>query len=424
MEIFKRLESEVRGYIRAFPTIFTTARGAQMTDESGRHYLDFFAGAGTLNYGHNHPDLKAAAIEYLTHDGLVHGLDMASTAKAAFLQAFDECILEPRGLRYKLQFTGPTGTNAMEAAIKLARNVTGRTRIVAFTHGFHGMTQGALACTANNKFREAGGVPPGSHVTFMPFDGYLGSGIDTAKLLRQMIEDPSSGLDMPAAVLLETVQGEGGVNVASSEWLQAIAKLCREHDILLVVDDIQAGCGRTGSFFSFERAGIVPDIITLSKSLSGLGLPMALVLLKPELDIWKPSQHNGTFRGNNLAFVTATAALNTFWRDRRFQQAIEAKARLVSSRLEPLVREFPQKLSRRGVGLMQGLVFQDPRQAAQVAQAAFDEGLIIEGCGAFDEVLKLLPPLTIPLEELEQGLKLLETLTRRVLEPIKEEVSA
>ena len=415
MEIFSRLESEVRGYIRAFPTIFSTAKNATMTDEAGRDYIDFFAGAGTLNYGHNHPQLKQAAVDYLLSDGIVHGLDLATSAKSDFLSAFEDCILKPRQLKYKMQFTGPTGTNAVEAALKLARNVTGRTGVISFTHAFHGVTQGALSCTANNKFREAGGLPPGNQVSFMPFDGYYGPDVNTATLLRQRLVDPSSGSDLPAAIILETVQGEGGVNVASVAWLQAIAKICQDFKILLIVDDIQAGCGRTGEFFSFERAGIKPDIVTLSKSLSGLGLPMALVLIKPEYDIWKPAQHNGTFRGNNLAFVTATTALNVFWRDAKFTDSIAEKAAIVKAQLDELVAEFPDQLSTRGLGLMQGLVFKDPAHSDAVTCAAFAQGLIIEGCGSYDEVLKILPPLTIEVAQLKQGLQLLAKLTRQVL---------
>ncbi|XZG71640.1 diaminobutyrate--2-oxoglutarate transaminase [Chitinibacteraceae bacterium HSL-7] len=415
MQIFARLESEVRGYIRAFPTVFSSARGAYLTDESQKRYLDFFAGAGTLNYGHNHPALKEALVEYITADGVVHGLDMGTSAKQAFLETFEETILKPRGLDYKLQFTGPTGTNVVEAAIKLARKVTGRTGIVAFTHGFHGMTLGSLALTANNYFRKAAGVAL-SDVTHLPFDGYFGPEIDTLAMIRQLLDDPSSGLDLPAAVIVETVQGEGGVNVASAEWLQGLQQLCRERGILFIVDDIQAGCGRTGSYFSFERAGIVPDMVTLSKSLSGYGLPMALLLLKPELDQWEPAEHNGTFRGNNLAFVTATAALETFWRAPEFMRSVHDKTRMVCLYLDTMIAAAPAgTLSRRGVGLMQGLVFANPELAGRVTKLAFEKGLIIETSGAHDEVIKLLPPLTIEREALLVGLKILHSCVSEVL---------
>ena len=250
LRTFQRLESEVRGYSRSFPTIFTQAKGARLWDEQGREYIDFLSGAGTLNYGHNNPVLKKALIAYMEQDGLVHGLDMASKAKEEFLRTFDELILQPRGLQYKIQFPGPTGTNAVEAALKLARKVTKRTNVVSFTNGFHGVTLGAVAATANAHFRNAAGISL-SHTTFMPYDGYMGDETDTLEYFRRVLKDKSSGVDLPAAVIVETVQGEGGVNVASPEWLRKLQGLCREYGIALIVDDIQAGCGRTGTFLSF-----------------------------------------------------------------------------------------------------------------------------------------------------------------------------
>lgn len=287
LNIFDRMESEVRGYVRSFPVIFNQARGSMLHDEAGRQYIDFFSGAGSLNYGHNNPILKEKLIEYLHSDGVVHGLDMATTAKKYFMETVDRVLLKPRNWEYKLQFTGPTGTNAVEAALKLARLVKGRPNVISFTHGFHGVSGGSLAVTANAKFRNAAGVSM-ANTSFVPYDGYFGPDVNTITYLERMLEDPSSGMDRPAAIIVETVQGEGGVNVATVRWLQELERLCRQYDMLLIVDDIQVGCGRTGTFFSFESAGIKPDIITLSKSLSGFGLPMSLVLFKPELDIWKP----------------------------------------------------------------------------------------------------------------------------------------
>mgnify|MGYP002041145326 FL=1 len=328
LKIFDRMESEVRGYIRSFPVIFSQARGSTLVDEDGGEYIDFFSGAGTLNYGHNNPVLKEKLLEYVQSDGVVHGLDMATSAKKKFLETVDRVLLKPRNWQYTLQFTGPTGTNAVEAALKIARQVKGRPNVISFTHGFHGVSGGSLAVTANMKFRDASGYPL-ANTTFMPYDGYFGPDVDTMAYLERMLEDPSSGMDKPAAVIVETVQGEGGVNVATLRWLKELDKLCKRHDMLLIVDDIQVGCGRTGTFFSFEAAGIRPDIITLSKSLSGFGLPMSLVLMKPELDIWKPGAHSGTFRGNNLAFVTATQALETYWANTAFTADIQRKERLV-----------------------------------------------------------------------------------------------
>jgi len=408
MRTFDRLESEVRGYIRSFPTVFTKAQNAVLTDEGGTQYIDFLAGAGSLNYGHNNPVLKKAIIEYLENDGVVHGLDMATSAKESFLRTFEERILKPRKMQYKMQFTGPTGTNAVEAAIKLARNVTGRQSVISFTNGFHGVTLGALSLTGNRKFRDAAGVPL-SHVHHAPYSGYFGMDVDTIAMLDKLIADPSSGVDHPAAIIVECVQGEGGLNVAGLNWLKKLEQLCRRYDILLIVDDIQAGCGRTGTFFSFEPAGIRPDMITLSKSLSGYGLPMSVVLLKPEHDVWKPGQHNGTFRGNNMAFVTAAAALNHYWSDAKFQASIEKKAEIVTQYLDKLVKNYPDaQMTRRGRGLMQGLAFKDPALADSITSHAFQNGLIIETSGGSDEVIKLLTPLTIEPETLLAGLDILE----------------
>ncbi|NMM28422.1 MAG: diaminobutyrate--2-oxoglutarate transaminase [Glaciimonas sp.] len=408
MRTFNRLESEVRGYIRSFPTIFTKAKNAVQTDENGTEYIDFLAGAGSLNYGHNNPVLKQALIDYLAGDGVVQGLDMATAAKKNFLLTFEERILKPRKMQYKMQFTGPTGTNAVEAAIKLARNVTGRQNVISFTNGFHGVTLGALSLTGNRKFRDAAGVAL-SDVHHAPYAGYFGQDVDTVAMLDKLIVDPSSGVDHPAAIIVETVQGEGGLNVAGLSWLKKLEQLCRRHEIMLIVDDIQAGCGRTGTFFSFEPAGIQPDMITLSKSLSGYGLPLSVVLIKPEHDVWKPGQHNGTFRGNNMAFVTAAAALKHYWSDNKFQASIDKKSQIVTAYLDKLVKTYPAaQMVRRGRGLMQGLAFKDPNLADSVITLAFQNGLIIETSGGSDEVIKLLMPLTIEPEQLLAGLDILE----------------
>ncbi|QDQ87799.1 diaminobutyrate--2-oxoglutarate transaminase [Alcaligenaceae bacterium SJ-26] len=419
LKIFDRMESEVRGYIRSFPVIFSQARGSLLIDEEKNEYIDFFSGAGTLNYGHNNPIFKEKLLEYLASDGVVHGLDMATSAKKHFLETVDRVLLKPRNWRYTLQFTGPTGTNAVEAALKLARQVKGRPGIVSFTHGFHGVSAGSLAATANAKFRRAAGVALDNTV-FMPYDGYFGPDVDTISYLERMLEDPSSGLDHPAAVIVETVQGEGGVNVATLRWLKELERVCRRHDMLLIVDDIQVGCGRTGSFFSFEAAGIRPDIITLSKSLSGFGLPMSLVLFKPELDVWKPGAHSGTFRGNNLAFVTATEALRQYWADDLFTAEIQVKERHVRDWLENVVHSYPEAgLVARGRGLIQGLVCQSqPGLANRIAAKAFSHGVVIETSGAEDEVLKLLPALTIEPELLARGLEIIE---RSVAEALVEQ---
>jgi len=407
-----RLESNIRGYVRSFPTIFQSAKGSWLTDCNGKRYLDFFAGAGTLNYGHNNPRVKEAILSYIEKDGVLHGLDTATVAKIELLEAIDEILLKPRNLDYKVQFTGPTGTNAVEAAIKLARKSKQRSHIVAFTNAYHGHSLGALALTGNQYYHD---ISYGSHsnVTHLPFDGYLGN-VDTSTLLAKMLADGSSGLPLPAAVILETVQGEGGINVASFEWLRRIAAICKAHDVLLIIDDIQVGNGRTGTFFSFERAGIEPDIVCLSKAIGG-GLPMSLVLMRRDCDTWNPGEHTGTFRGNNLAFVAARQLLE-YWRDNRLGLQIDTHSVTIEFELQRMMQQFGSASSAvRGRGMIWGLEFSDAALAGQVCRQAFEDGLMIETSGARDQVVKLLPPLTISDEDLSRGLAILSDSIQRVV---------
>ncbi len=399
-------ESQVRSYSRAFPVVFKSALDSTIWDTENRSYLDFFSGAGGQNYGHNHPAIKQEMINYLSSNGVLHSLDMATDVKISFINTFKDIILKPRKLDYRLQFTGPTGASAVEAALKLARLKTGRSNVIAFTHSFHGVSLGALAATSNSHFREAAGVSL-TNVTFLPYDNYV-SDIDSSEYLKLMLEDRSSGVDMPAAIILETIQGEGGINIASSGWLRRVADIASEYGILLIVDDIQAGCGRSGDFFSFEESGIVPDIVVLSKSISGSGSPMSLLLIKPEHDIWQPAQHNGTFRGNTLAFVSARAAINTFWKNVDFSNDIKRKGNIIRNSLRDIStnnKEFGLEV--RGKGMINGLVFEDESIAAQARRLAFDKGMIIELCGARDEVLKVMPPLTVNDEDLSAGMAII-----------------
>src|SRR5690625_756158 len=403
-QVFDRIESEVQSYARNFPVLFNKAKGSYPRDEEGIAYLDFLAGAGTLNYGHNNPVLKEKLLAYLSEDYIVHGLDMHTVAKRNFLNMFEEVILKPRNMEYIMQFTGPTGTNAVEAALKIARNITGRTNIVSFTNGFHGVTLGALAVTGNSHHRDAAGIDlPGA--TVMPYDGYMGDGVSTVEYMEKQITDSSSGVDLPAAVIVETVQGEGGINAASFEWLQELQQFCRKYEILLIVDDIQAGCGRTGTFFSFDEAGIQPDIVTLSKSLSGYGLPFSVVLVKPELDQWKPGEHNGTFRGHNPAYVTATAALDHYWRDKTFSNEVKKKGDIIAQAFDAIADKHGSEwFTTTGRGMMRGLVCNSGKLADAITTEAFKQKLIIETSGADSHVVKTLCPLTISEEDLRKGL--------------------
>lgn len=414
MKIFENLESEVRSYVRNFPTTFTKTKGYKMWDKDGNEYIDFFSGAGALNYGHNNEKMKLALVDYIMDDGITHSLDMASVAKAKFLTTFNEVILKPRHMEYKIMFPGPTGTNTVESALKLARKVTGRTDVISFTNGFHGMTIGSLSVTGNAMKRKGAGIPLQNAVT-MPFDDYIDEQ-DSIDYIERFLEDNGSGVAIPAAMIFETVQGEGGINAASFEWMRKIEALCKRWGIILIVDEVQAGIGRTGSFFSFEPAGIKPDIVCLSKSLSGYGLPFAITLIDPEIDKFAPGEHNGTFRGNNHAFVTATVALD-YWKDDKLEQNIKAKSAKTHTFLHNLVEKYPELQGEvRGRGLMVGVACDVEGLASKIATQAFEYGLIMETAGPNDEVFKLFPALTIDNEGLETGLAIIEKSVEHVLE--------
>ncbi len=413
LEIFNRRESEARSYCRSFETVFTKASGAEMTGADDKTYIDFLAGCSSLNYGHNDPDMKEALIAHIADDGIAHGLDMYTQEKARFLKAYEDNILKPRGMDYKVMMTGPTGTNAVEAAMKLARKVTGRRNIVAFTNGFHGMTMGALSLTGNTGKRGGAGGGSLSDVTHMPFEGAFGDDTDTLAYLEMMLDNSSSGVDAPAAFIFEPVQGEGGLNAASDEWMRGVARIAKKHGALLIVDDIQSGCGRTGTYFAFESAGIVPDMVTQAKSLSGFGLPFAALLIKPEHDIWKPAEHNGTFRGNTHAFVTGRVALEKFWADDSFQNDVQHKSAILTTGLQAIAEIVPGARLK-GRGMMQGVDVGGGETASAICARAFEKGLIIETSGADDEVVKVLAPLTIPEETLRKGLNILLDAARDV----------
>ncbi|WP_420825716.1 diaminobutyrate--2-oxoglutarate transaminase [Thalassobacillus pellis] len=407
MSIFEKLESEVRSYCRAFPAVFDKAKGHKIWDEDGNEYIDFFSGAGALNYGHNDSHMQSKLVDYITSDGITHSLDKATTEKAKFMEKFNDVILKPRNLDYKIMFPGPTGTNTVESALKLARKVTGRTDIISFTNGFHGMTIGSLSVTGNAMKRNGAGIPLNNTVT-MPYDNFVNDKMETLEYLERFLEDNGSGVDVPAAMILETVQGEGGINAARMEWLQKVDEICKRWDILLIIDDVQAGVGRTGTFFSFEPAGIKPDIVCMSKSLSGYGLPFAVTLFRPDLDIWAPGEHNGTFRGFNHAFVTAAAALD-YWKEEKFEQGIKERAELTKEFLEGIVKKYPGLEGEFcGRGLMVGIECAKDGLADEVAAEAFKRGLIMETSGPKSEVFKLFPPLNIEIDELKKGFDIIE----------------
>ncbi|MFD8798254.1 diaminobutyrate--2-oxoglutarate transaminase [Streptomyces atroolivaceus] len=406
--VFERHESHVRSYCRKFPVVFERAKGARLYAEDGRVFTDFFCGAGTLNYGHNPSPIKSRIVDYLASDGMMHGLDMYTGAKRSFLVALTEHILRPRGLEYTVQFSGPTGTDAVEAALKLARKATGRRGIFAFSGGYHGMSRGSLAVTGNGRARLAGGVHGQDEVTFIPYEDGPQGPFDSVGFIERLLADSSSGVEKPAAVIVEPLQMEGGVYEASADWLRRLRAVTERHGILLICDEIQSGCGRTGTFFAFEESGIVPDIVTVSKSISGYGLPLALTLFHPRLDVWEPGEHTGTFRGNQLAFVAATAAAE-LWSRPGFLAQLPAPARRLAELGTELTAAEPEIVVR-GRGMVLGIDLGrcgGGERAAAVQRYAFDHGLIVELSGRDDEVVKVLPPLTITPEELGHGLGVL-----------------
>ncbi|WP_143872761.1 aspartate aminotransferase family protein [Catenovulum sediminis] len=421
MSIFEERESAIRAYCRVYPVVFDTAENARQTDENGNQYIDFFAGAGVLNFGHNNPRMKKAIINYIERNGVTHSLDMHTSIKRDFMETFVKTILEPRNMPHRLQFMGPTGTNAVETALKLARRVTGRSEIVAFSHGFHGMTLGALACTANEYFRGAAGVPL-NHVNHQVFgcektclNCELSCGVDNLNKLRALYADSSSAIDPPAAFLVETIQAEGGVNIASKEWLQALQKLAKDFGSLLIIDEIQVGCGRTGSYFSFDDLGLDPDIVCLAKGIGGFGTPMAMNLVKPEHDDhWSPGEHTGTFRGQCLSFVAGKEALSYF-ADDVLMAEVDQKNTLMLEKLDPLLKQY-NSIQLREKGMIMGLDVGDGALAKQIVEKCFANGLLVSACGTGGRVIKLIPPLTIPVEDLTKGLDILVTATNDVLE--------
>lgn len=413
-ETFEKYESNIRSYCRKWPVEFVSAKGSIYKDTEGNEYIDFFDGAGALNYGHNPDYIKEKLIKYLESDGIVHALDMYTVPKENFINYFEEKILKPRKLDYKIAFPGPTGTNSIELALKLARKVKQRPYIRAFTGAFHGMTLGALALTTESAARKAAGVPL-NYTVHIPAPYSMGGNFDSIAYMEQLLSDDHSGYEKPAAIIIETVQQEGGIHVFSKEFLKDLRALCDKYDILLICDEVQIGCSRSGTFFSFERADIVPDIVCMSKSIGGYGIPFAVTLFKKELDVFKPGEHNGTFRGCQLSMVAGLAAL-----EMTVEQDIPAQVR----RKEKIVKEYldkeikpllKSKMEIRGIGLSWGIEFNDGKLARAVLDKCFEKKLIIELAGSYDSVLKIMPSLVIEDELLLKGLNIVKESIQEVI---------
>jgi diaminobutyrate-2-oxoglutarate transaminase len=415
-----RFESSVRSYPRKLPLAIAQAQGCWITDVDGRRFLDCLAGAGTLALGHNHP-LVIQAIRDTLDSGLpLHTLDLTTPLKDAFCEQL-RSVLPGELAHGRLQFCGPSGADAVEAAIKLAKTATGRSTVCSFSGGYHGMTQGTLALTGNLGPKQALGALQAG-VQFLPYPysyrcpfGLGGeAGVKAAlHFVEHLLQDPESGVCRPAALILEAVQGEGGVIAAPRSWLQGIRALTEKLGIVLIIDEVQTGIGRTGQLFACEDAAIVPDILVMSKAIGG-SLPMALLAYREELDVWQPAGHTGTFRGNQLGMATGLATLQQIIAP-GFLAEVRRKGRLLESRLLALQAASQCVGQVRGRGLMWGLEIVDSRAPAdaldshpawgelarRIQHECFARGLIIELGGRHGAVLRLLPPLIISEAEID-----------------------
>lgn len=395
-----------------------TAGDGSVLIANGRQYIDFYSGAGTLNYGHQNPVLTRKLLNDVRRNGELGTGTRSLDIRTGFFDAVDQVLLRPRGWSYRLQLAGPSGTYALETALGLARHEKGRQNIISFTQGFQGASGRALAVSARHFFNAIAGHPDLANATFMPYDRCFGPDVDTMAHLEQLLQSISDPQDVPAAVVVETVLGQGGVNVLTWRWLKELEALCRRYDMLLIMDDTQVGCGRTGRFFSFEAAGVHPDIVILSKSLSGFGLPMSLLLI----DFSLSPASAGTARwatslDHDLALLTATHALDVYWLDSSFTDRIQRKEGLVRDWLENIVHSYRSyNFSVRGRGLIQGLDMSRCQGLAEhVAGKARALGLLVDTSGTQEEVLKLLPALTIENSLLIKGLETIERSLAEVL---------
>jgi diaminobutyrate-2-oxoglutarate transaminase len=419
----ERRESNARVYGRHLPIAVEAAAGSFVRDLDGNVFIDFLTGAGVLSLGHNHPELVAVVAEQLGR--FCHGLDLPTPAKDAFTEA--QLSMLPLGMqrRTKVHFCGPTGANAVDAAIKVCKIATGRGDVIAFQGGFHGTTHMGMALTGlvANKAPVPNGIP-GVH--FFPFsncaDCPLGlsrtsCATNCVELLERSLRDPNGGIPLPAAVIVEMVQGEGGVVPADPDFVRRLRQLTRELDVPLVADEVQTGCGRTGTWFAFEQYGIEPDVVVASKALSGIGQPVAIILYDERLDVWAPGAHTGTFRGNQLAFAAGAEAVRIVRRDDVLGN-VRARAAQIAQRLDVL-RTNPWVSDVRGRGLMWGVELTDlvdgrpGRLAEQVQARCLAEGLIVELGGRDDRVVRLLPPLNVAAEVVDAACSILLDAIRR-----------
>jgi diaminobutyrate-2-oxoglutarate transaminase len=421
-------ESSARTYARSFPIVPVRADGMIIEGADNRRYLDCLSGAGSLALGHNHPVVLEAIERVLRSGAPLHALDIATPEKDDFTTALLATLPAELARGAKVHFCGPAGTDAVEAALKLARIATGNRQVLAFTGAYHGMTSGSLGVTADVAAR-GDAHAAGQDVYRLPFPyPYrcpFGLGGDrtaqvSAAYVESVLDDSHSGLLPPAAMIVEPVQGEGGVIPAPAGWLRRMRQLTREHGIPFVVDEVQTGVGRTGTFWAVERAGVVPDVMVMSKAIGG-SLPLAVIVYRQDLDVWPPGAHTGTFRGNQLAMAAGAATLREVQAQRLAERA-ETVGRRMLERLREIAREQPSIGEVRGLGLMLGVEIVEPdvapdpvgarppapALASAIRRECLNRGLIVELGGRRGAVVRLLPPLTITDEQAESVLERLD----------------
>ena len=420
-------ESNARSYPRRLTFAVERGEGPYLIDVDGNVYVDFLNGAGVLPLGHSHPELVSAAAGQLPQ--FLHGLDMPTGIKDEFTRAQLEMLPERMRSNCKIHFCGPTGANTVDAAIKLAKTYTGRSEVLSFRGGFHGTTHLGMAVSGLLEQRQpVGNTMPGVH--FAPYS-YCSRcpinltrqtcSVNCAASTETLLSDENGGVLPPAAILLELVQGEGGVIPAQREFVERVVAAARSVGALVVVDEVQTGCGRTGTWFAFEQYGIEPDIICVSKALSGIGTPMGIILYRKDIDAWAPGAHTGTFRGNQLGFATGVQTLRIFQRDGILANVV-ARGEQVRQILAGL-DDVPHVREVRGLGLMWGIELHDPvtglaasALAKSVQQTALHNGLIVELGGRGDNVVRIMPPLNSTAELIAAACGLLVRVIRHCAE--------
>lgn len=419
----KQQESNARSYPRRIPLALKRARGIYVEDVEGRVFIDCLAGAGTVALGHNHPVVTDAIRQVLDDELPLHTLDLSTPVKDRFVQDLFAVLPPEFAAKAKIQFTGPTGTDAVEAALKLVRIATGRSTVIAFHGGYHGMSQGALSLMGSLGPKKPLGALLSAGVQFLPYPydyrcpfGLGGAPGVKANLhyLENLLNDPEAGVQLPAAVIVEVVQGEGGVIPADLDWLRGVRRITENAGVALIVDEIQSGFARTGKMFAFEHAGIIPDVVVMSKAIGG-SLPLAVVVYRQWLDTWLPGAHAGTFRGNQMAMAAGSAVMRYLKEHNVCEHATAMGARLVSH-LRELQRDFPQLGDIRGRGLMLGVELVEPagardaqghppvfaRLAPLIQRECLKRGLILELGGRHGSVVRFLPPLVITAEQIDE----------------------